>query len=85
VNDQLQNLLWTPIRHNATQPNLFWVICYVGPETKDGSAEVPIGASDNLWSVHVWLEGGKDDLEAFMVELAAEFLKHRLLSLAFAC
>ena len=85
VNDQLQNLLWTPIRHNATQPNLFWVICYVRPETEYGMAKVPIGTSDNLWSVHVWLEGGKDDLKALMVELAAEFLKHWLLSLVSAC
>lgn len=80
-----KNVLWTPIGHDATQPNLFWVICYVGSETKDGLAKVSIGASNNLRGVHEWLEWGKYNLKAFVVELAAEFLKRWLLSLAFAC
>jgi hypothetical protein len=85
MNNQSQNLLWTPIRHNATQPNLFRIICYVGPKTKDGAAEVPIRASNNLRGIHEWLERGKNDIKAYMVELATESLKHWLLSLAFAC
>jgi hypothetical protein len=46
---------------------------------------VSIRAFNNLRGIHVWLEWGKDNLKAFMVELAAEFLKRWLLSLAFAC
>lgn len=80
-----KNVLWTPIGHDATQPNLFWIICDVRPETKDGTPEVPIRASNNLRGIHEWLEWGKNDIKAYMVELAAEFLKRWLLSLAFAC
>jgi hypothetical protein len=48
-------------------------------------AEVPIRASNDFRGIHKWLEWRKDDLKAFMVELATEFLKRWLLSLAFAC
>jgi len=45
---------------------------------------VPIRASNNFWGAHIWLEWGKDNLKAFMIELVAEFLKSWLLSLALA-
>jgi hypothetical protein len=78
------NLLWTPIRYNTGEPNLFQIVCNVRPETKNCMAEVPIGALHDFWHCHTGLLRGEDQHETAMVKLVAKNLIFWPLVLAFA-
>ena len=78
-------VLWTPIRDCSCKPNLLWVISNVWSKTEDCTTEVTVWTFDNLWRFHIRLKRCKCKLKALVIELSAELLVCRLLSLRFAC
>jgi hypothetical protein len=78
------NSLWTPVGHNAGEPDLFRVVGNIRPKTKNRAPKVPIRAFHNFWLRHVGLERRKDQVEATVVKLSTKHLKLGPSSLAFA-